>query len=733
MTSERAAVARAASAALASRFASPRWEPLPHQVPPPGNWYGWLLLAGRGAGKTDACANYITEHVNGPPCLPGPVPHWIGIIGPTQGDAVTSCVNGPSGLKAHDPRARLVTTAGGTVVRWPNGSEAKIFGAHTPEEVERLRSGGNRCVAEGTLVRTETGPRPIESIRPGDRVWTRNGLRRVLRTWNNGVKEVQRFDHGAGFTWLTPDHRVWTVDRWKQASLIRTTDTVLTWENTENLSFTTESTGTPGGTATTRTRTEDCCTGTCTHGRSAPSQPGSRSTTRTTTNRTTGPEISSCSVPENTGRSTETSAVPTGTVGARTRYGLGRSTGPSHVSDALLSSSRGEPQVLGSVRPGAERLLLRHEHRSNGCVACAVLSSSARPEREPAPVRASALRSTPMRSVTRVYDLTVEHDHEFFAGDLLVSNCAIWAEEISAWRYLEDCWNHMRFGLRAGPRPHWVGSTTPKPKPLIKKLMQGLVSNVVLTTGVSTYDNPHLPQHIRDALEETYAGTQLGSQELLGRLLEEDENALWTRGMLDLARVDPGEVPDLVRIVVGVDPSGGAGEQGIVVAGKSGLVIPGNGGRPQHHGYVLDDRTCRLSPDGWGRRAIQAATDWEADEIAVETNYGGAMAVATIRAAADALGVNIPIRTVTATRGKAVRAQPVSALTAQNRWHHAGVFPELEDQLTTWHPELGWSPDRLDAMVWTTWQLKMARAGGSGQGTLGGSAMSQNIGGSRVR
>lgn len=460
MTSERAAIGRAAATALAARFASPKWTPLPHQVPPGGDWYGWLLLAGRGAGKTDACANYVTEHVNGPPCLPGPVPHWMGIIGPTQGDAVTSCVNGPSGLKAHHPGAKLVTTAGGTVVRWPNGSEAKIFGAHTPEEAERLRSGGNRCL--------------------------------------------------------------------------------------------------------------------------------------------------------------------------------------------------------------------------------------------------------------------------------------IWAEEIAAWRHLEDCWDHMRFGLRAGPRPHWIGSTTPKPKPLIKKLVEGRVANTVLTTGVSTYDNPHLPQHIRDALEETYAGTQLGSQELLGRLLEEDENALWTRSMIEAARVRPDEVPGLVRITVGVDPSGGAGEQGIVVAGKSGIVIPEDTfeglQRAVAHGYVLDDRTCRLSPDGWGRRAVQAAIDWEADDIVVETNYGGAMAVATIRTAADALGMDIPIRTVTATRGKTVRAQPVAALTAQGRWHHAGVFEELESQLTTWHQELGWSPDRLDAMTWPAWHMKLVKVGASGTGSFGGAAMAQNIGGAgRVR
>jgi phage terminase large subunit-like protein len=349
-----------------------------------------------------------------------------------------------------------------------------------------------------------------------------------------------------------------------------------------------------------------------------------------------------------------------------------------------------------------------------------------------------------------VYDLTVEHDHEFFAGDLLVSNCLAWLEELAAWRHLDDAWDHMRFGLRVGPRPHWVASTTPKPKPLIKQLHSGAVANVMLTHA-SYRDNPHISEDIKASLEERYAGTQLGRQELYGELIEEDENALWQHTMIDEARVRPGDVPDLVRITVGVDPSGGAGEQGIVVVGKSGLLLPGAlpgssldpedallvralaNERPQHHGFVLDDRSCQLSPDGWGRRAVQAAIDWEADDIVVERNYGGDMAVATLRAAADALGVDIPIRTVVATRGKAVRAEPVAALTAQRRWHHAGEFPKLEDQMATWYPEAGWSPDRLDSAVWGAWHLKLVGTAARGQGSLGGELARKQIAGGRIR
>lgn len=334
--------------------------------------------------------------------------------------------------------------------------------------------------------------------------------------------------------------------------------------------------------------------------------------------------------------------------------------------------------------------------------------------------------------MARVYDLTVEHDHEFFAGDLLVANCLAVLEEFATWRYMEQTYDQLRFGLRSGPRPHWIAATTPKPRPLLKRMLAGEIAGIV-HTHATMYDNPHLEQSVKDALEDTYAGTDIGAQELHGRLIDEVSEALWKRATLEETRVRPDEVPELKRISVGVDPSGGAGEQGIVVVGKSGLVLPGDGGRPQHHGYVLDDRSCKLSPDEWGRRAVQAAIDWDADEIVAETNYGGAMCVATLRTAAEALGVDIPIRTVTATRGKVVRAQPVAALAAQNRWHMAGVFEELEDQLATWYPELGWSPDRLDAMVWPAWQMKLVGTAPRGQGSLGGGLARKQIVGGRLR
>jgi len=334
-----------------------------------------------------------------------------------------------------------------------------------------------------------------------------------------------------------------------------------------------------------------------------------------------------------------------------------------------------------------------------------------------------------------VFDLTVEHDHEFFADGLLVSNCLAWLEEMAAWRYLDDAWAQMRFGLRTGPRPHWVASTTPKPRPLIKRLATGGYSNVVMSRA-SMYDNPHLQEEIRNALLEEYEGTDLGRQELMAEILDEDSNALWTRAHLNASRLQVSDMEriKLARITVGVDPSGGAGEQGIVVVGKAmqehlRTVNGKERSTPLAHGYVLGDRTVHLKPEGWGRAAVEAAVEFEADDIAVEVNFGGDMAISTIRSAADMMGINIPIRMVRATRGKVVRAQPVSALTAQNRWHMVGVHQELESQLCTWYPELDWSPDRLDAMVWPAWHNRIVKLTATvTQGGTGMAAMARQVG-----
>lgn len=394
------------------------WIPLPHQIAPAGDWYLWLLLAGRGAGKTDACAAYLDAHVAGPPCVPGyPGGHRPAIIAPTLGDALEACVDGPSGLKAHNPRVTSAQTTGGTYVRWPNGTVGKLFGAYTPEDVERLRAGGNRCV--------------------------------------------------------------------------------------------------------------------------------------------------------------------------------------------------------------------------------------------------------------------------------------VWCEELAAWAKLDEAWNHMRFGLRLGPRPHVVASTTPKPRPLLKALVEAPTTAV---TRANTADNPYLAEIVRQALYDTYQGTRLGRQELNAEILTDVEGALWTYAMFEARQA----APDLARVVVAVDPavtaSSTSDETGIVVAGKG----------VDQRGYVLADRSCRLSPNDWARRVLAAYDDCAADRIVAEVNNGGDMVRQTLATVwqDQARPGALPYTQVHATRGKAIRAQPVAALYEQGRVSHTAVFDELEEQMTTWTPESGTSPDRLDALVWAlTWLL----------------------------
>lgn len=389
------------------------WTAEPHQVAPDTGWSVWLLLAGRGAGKTDACASFFDRYMRRNAGTRG------AIIAPTLGDAAEACVNGPSGLKFHNPSVTLSSGAGGTHVRWANGSEAKLFGTHTREDVERLRAGGNRQI--------------------------------------------------------------------------------------------------------------------------------------------------------------------------------------------------------------------------------------------------------------------------------------VWCEELAAWRYLEEAWEQMEFGLRMSSRPLVIASTTPKPRPLIRKLRNAATTALATAT---TYDNPHLPSRVKDALREKYEGTRIGRQELMGELIEEVEGALWTMEMLEQSHVT--DHPDLTRVGVAVDPSGGDqdgnDEQGIIVAGTGvdGLA------------YILADRSCKLSPGGWGARAVQAWEEFGADFIVVETNYGGAMAKSTIEAAAKAMGVaGVKVEVITASRGKQARAEPVAALYEQGRVKHVGVFEELELQQTQWTADSGWSPDRMDAAVWILTKLML--------------------------
>jgi phage terminase large subunit-like protein len=273
-----------------------------------------------------------------------------------------------------------------------------------------------------------------------------------------------------------------------------------------------------------------------------------------------------------------------------------------------------------------------------------------------------------------------------------------WCDEIAAWEYAEDCWDMLAMTLRLGDRPRCVVSTTPRPIAIVRRLMAD--PGTAITRG-STFDNSaNLSASFIEAVRQRYDGTRLGRQELYAEILDDVPGALWQRDVLDRLRVR--EAPDLVRVVVAVDPSGGAGpendEQGIMVCGKG---VDG-------HAYVLADKTCRLSPDGWARRAVEAYREHKADRIVYERNFGGDMVEHTIATVARSMGVHVATRAVVASRGKVQRAEPVAALYEQGKAHHVGSLPLLEDEQCRFVPgEFDGSPNRVDALVWAMTDLML--------------------------
>jgi len=267
-----------------------------------------------------------------------------------------------------------------------------------------------------------------------------------------------------------------------------------------------------------------------------------------------------------------------------------------------------------------------------------------------------------------------------------------WCDELAAWKNMRT-WDMLMFGLRLGKDPQVVITTTPRPIPIIKDLMK---DPRCIVTGGSSYENKDnlSPKFLTDIVQK-YEGTRLGRQELNAEILDDNPGALWHRDVIENLRVQ--KAPQMVRIVVGVDPAVSGGEE----SDETGIIVDGiaaNG-----HGYTLADYTLRGSPLEWARAVVRAFNDWKADRVIGEVNNGGDLVEMNLRQ----VDRNIPFKSVHATRGKAIRAEPIAALYEQGKWHHLGAFPQLEDQLCEWMPNEPnqKSPDRLDAHVWAAVEL----------------------------
>lgn len=270
---------------------------------------------------------------------------------------------------------------------------------------------------------------------------------------------------------------------------------------------------------------------------------------------------------------------------------------------------------------------------------------------------------------------------------------AAWADELAAWRYA-DAWDQLQFGLRLGSNPRAVVTTTPRPTQLIKEL---LASPTTAVTRGSTYDNKaNLAPTFLEKIVAKYEGTRLGQQELYGTVLDDNPGALWKRATIEASRVR--KHPRLVRIVVAIDPAVSTNDK----SDDTGLGVAGLGSDGEV--YVLEDATMRMaSPNEWGKRAVELFDRYQADRIVAERNQGGDLVESNIRAQRAYL----PITTVHATRGKALRAEPISALYEQGKVHHVGCLPELEDEMCDWNPTLAnqKSPNRIDWLVYAITEL----------------------------
>jgi len=277
----------------------------------------------------------------------------------------------------------------------------------------------------------------------------------------------------------------------------------------------------------------------------------------------------------------------------------------------------------------------------------------------------------------------------------------LWADELCAWRYPE-AWDQASFGLRLGDNPQAVITTTPKPTKQLKEIIAE--ATTFITKGNTNDNRRNLARAFISKIISKYQGTRLGRQELNAEILDDNAAALWKRSKIEELRVKVAPVA-MKRIVVAIDPAATSNPK----SDETGITVQGLGADSK--GYVLADLSMRGTPEQWARVAVNAYHDWKADRIIGETNNGGEMVETVIRM----VDKSVAFKAVHASRGKITRAEPISALYEQNRCHHIGAFPVLEDQMCDYDAKTDkYSPDRMDALVWGFTELMTEAIAGEG-------------------
>jgi phage terminase large subunit-like protein len=652
-----------------------RFHARPDQIAPEGDWDIWLILSGRGWGKTRTGAEWIKEQAEGGHSK------RIALVAETAADARDVMVEGESGILSlypedqrplYEPSKRRVT--------WKNGAQATLYNATEPDQLRGPQHDAAWCFVAGTMITTKSGAIPIEEVVPGSEVLTRKGWCRVSAASKRlaSVGSVG-FSHKESLVG-TPDHPVYTKHGWTRMDQLELGDTVCVTGALSGAG----SYGTHTAVITSERTKSAVLKQFAFTVKSGLAQTGRFLRDMTST-------ISM--VTRQTMRSAIWSAYPSQGIGGTTLRWSGhqRSTGAkspllrSSAFPVAVGSSGREP--LRRCAKAANTSELRSGERFSSTAATVKRSSDQGPET----FAASVVSTWQPQGQQNVYCLKVEAAPEYFANRVLVHNC----DELAKWRYARETWDQLQFGLRLGKHPQQIVTTTPRPIELVKAIVNGKEGKVEVTRGRTADNRSNLARTFLAKIEERYSGTRLGRQELDGEILGDMPGALWSLDQIDVYRVK--EAPELSRIVVAIDPAvtntENSDEHGIMVVGVSGK-----------DGYVLEDGSLPGSPLTWARRAVALYDKYDADAIVAEVNQGGDMVKQTLRTVRSGL----PVIEVRATRGKHVRAAPIAALYEQGRMHHVGSFPQLEEQMTL-TTNAGYegenSPDRLDALVWAATNL----------------------------
>ncbi len=644
----------------------------PEQLPPEGDWLFWLLLAGRGFGKSRTGAEWSRMQAHEMPGSHG------ALVAPTAADArdvmvktLLACSPQWEGC-TYEPSKRRVT--------WANGTTATLYSAEEPDRLRGPQHGWGWCFIAGTLVRLADGDAPIESLRVGDYAMTRIGRRRIIAVAaRSAVIGTVKFSNGVELTG-TADHPVLTNNGWTRLAELSIGSSAMMAMSTP-ISVSREATiGTRGG----------LYSGIDGSGKELTDQ------FQMDTRFITSMRIQAITVSKTSNASVRLS-IGGDTLGQVQCGGLYTRSRSSRVASAARTWSHPGVIPVSVNHVGTSEQMNEEPPSAHAGTAASCSSQSV-------DTIAVSVASTwePIGTDT-VYNITVEDAHEYFANGILVHNC----DEVAAWPYAEEVLDMLLMTLRVGAQPQLVLSTTPRPVPVIRRIIKDPGTRI--STG-STYDNAaNLSPSFIESIKTRYDGTRLGQQEIYARVLDEIEGALWNHAMID--KVRRAMPPELRRVVVAVDPSGSAKR----TADEAGIVVAGIGdcpclGRVETHAFVLADITGRYSPRDMGTKAVDAYHKWRCDRLVAEDNFGGVMVHDLIQL----IDPRVSYRAVHASRGKIIRAEPVAALYEQGKVHHVGMHGPLEDELCGYAPLISTeSPGRLDALVWAITDLMLGESAAS--------------------